>query len=1485
MTTLAAPREIRRALGRVGGRLRVVGATRGLGNVALVASIGAVVGMAADFFVALPTSARWGIWGTWLGAVGIATLWGMVRPLVRSIDAADLAALAERGQPELGERLVGSVELLERGERAHGSRALIEALAGQAAERARAVAPGRAVPAGRAVRRLALGMIVAGLVAAPPLLRPDPFGTLARRFLAPWLELDRVGMVTLTVAPGDAVVALGSDLEVTAEAAPRLGTALGTSTPDAAWLEWDDRTTGTSHRIRMATRPGESAHSRVFEARLPRLGGAVRYRVTTAPVASRRFEVKAVEPPSVATITALVEPPPYTKIPAGPARDPSRLDVVEGAAITFTLAPSRPVAAVELTWPTFAASSETTRTIDATKGPARVVAEAAGSYSFTTRARRDEYGLDGPVEPHRLVVRPDLPPTLSMTPVEAKEASPDDVLTLPLAARDDFAVASAELHFTVARGNSEGIEPASGKRSLALDGLGTRLARGEATVGLAALELNPGDILTYKIRIADNRPAPRGPNVTWSSEGTLAIVARAEPMVARRDRMRREKVLERIEEIKKENLFNRQETAQLRYAADSARRNPSAWDKERDQALGDRATAARRVVDDLNALAKDLEDDPSFRPLARPAQEIADIEAEAGRNALEKSVAAPDAAAKLGELRRADSRLSTTHQRIEELQRQAEALAKADAERQKLRELAAREEALADRAHEVGNDPNALANLRDEQEAVRKEFDALANATPDLKAGRLDAQAKQAAALAEKIRDLANRQREESRKTAEGSKRSDTLKALAEEQRKLEVDARRLAMEVDEPLAENFRGRLNPQPLREAIAPIERGEIEQGRRKLEEAEAELRRVARDAEDAPADPRALAWRLRRRQEALARQVAEAVREIKGKDNPSAAEKATLAAALKPLAEEQAAILKLTEALKVDEPRKGAARDASQAVARALDNLRNARPREAEGRQEEAKQALNRLADALPDPWKRIEPAIKTLEEARRLTDEATRDLDNHLRETDPTRSDQNRDAAKDAAELARRLEPLAKKEAEAAAKLAEMDVPPRVEPQRRRAERRARAMADAMERLRKEATPLDKVSTALAPIRDWRVVGPFKKDDRPPFPLDAPVKPDARFKGLKGQVSWKPAQGGDKGKVDLGAIYSKDDNLGAFAVAEITSPEAGTARFAVGSDDTLIVWINGKQVYKLDGSHSYSPEQDRFEAVLSKGTNRIVVRSGNGNGEWQFGVQVAPPKAPAELARVEAMRRALPQVRAESRAALDRLGQKLYGQTPADDAAEELAAEAADLAKAVAKPVVATDPVARREAADDAHRLATALRGLNLPDAPAMQAEAVRLADAAARALDAPKADAAPEVARAAESAKALADRLADRLSPKAEAKALAQAERGLKEADPIAQAKQSRDLAAQAARLEMGSRPSQDVKLRPLGSRRAGRGIIRADGPPDGRPVPPHAQPRGPHGRAGRGSSEARRPRRASARYASPGQHPAPRAEAARRAA
>ena len=129
----------------------------------------------------------------------------------------------------------------------------------------------------------------------------------------------------------------------------------------------------------MASRDGDRPEPRSFTSRLPRLDGPVRYRVTTAPVASRRFEVKAVEPPTVASITANVEPPPYTKLPAGPARDPARLDVVVRMAIAFAMTTNRPVASVELAWPTFATSGEALRTIEASNGTVRVGAEAAGS--------------------------------------------------------------------------------------------------------------------------------------------------------------------------------------------------------------------------------------------------------------------------------------------------------------------------------------------------------------------------------------------------------------------------------------------------------------------------------------------------------------------------------------------------------------------------------------------------------------------------------------------------------------------------------------------------------------------------------------------------------------------------------------------------------------------------------------------------------------------------------------------------------------------------------------------------------------------------------------------------------------------------------------------------------------------------------------------------------------------------------------------------
>ncbi len=145
--------------------------------------------------------------------------------------------------------------------------------------------------------------------------------------------------------------------------------------------------------------------------------------------------------------------------------------------------------------------------------------------------------------------------------------------------------------------------------------------------------------------------------------------------------------------------------------------------------------------------------------------------------------------------------------------------------------------------------------------------------------------------------------------------------------------------------------------------------------------------------------------------------------------------------------------------------------------------------------------------------------------------------------------------------------------------------------------------------------------------------------------------------------------------------------------------------------------------------------------------------------------------------------------------------------PADEIADELADEQRALAPS-------------KDAAADQRRLAAALRNLRAPDAAPEQAEAIRLAEHAAEALERQahaKADAdtkktalmpAAELKQAADAAAALADRFNDRQSPRDRIRALARAERGLNDPavappDPTTEVARQHDLTAALARLPL----------------------------------------------------------------------------------
>jgi hypothetical protein len=816
-----------------------------------------------------------------------------------------------------------------------------------------------------------------------------------------------------------------------------------------------------------------------FVVTLPRIGGPLTYRVGSGSALSRSYRISAIEPPAIAALTATVGPPAYTGLATAKVADPGRIDAWESSRVTLNITSRRPVKAITVVWPSSAEQQEgkkgtpaghpvaATLSTDGKTGTATVTAESSGPFVVTLR---DEYGLNNRPDAEgarRVVVRFDAAPAVALTGTEgARESSPADVLTLGITARDDIEVASVELHYTAerTRGASEaGTETDTSHVAVALPGLGTRAARGETRLELAPLNLEPGDTLAYRVRVTDNRPGPRGPNVTWSSQHALTIVARADPLRARQQQAERNRLEAELDAIRQAAATNRRETEQLRYAADAAQRGNGRWDEAEQQTLERRETEARRVADRLQVLARALADevDAELRALARATRQVAEVEAESSRAMLDQARRTTEATERLDDLRQADHRLAAVEQRLDDLLRQFAALARHDADLQHLRELAGREEALAATAG-----VRALTDrLRSEQAAVQNDLDTLLKKSPELRGAVLAAQADEAEALAGKAHALAGRQNDLARRSGATSTPAQVamLAKLAEAQRALEEDARRLALETDPSLVASGRGRLNTAAVHDAVAPLERGDVDQARRRLESSEAELRHLGRDLDDIPADPQAIAQRLLGQQSALRTQVSEALQPFQDNAEPSDEEKAARTRQLLPLAERQegiaagaaAIVLTAGSGVRKNQPEE-ALRSARQNTAQAAAGLHNEAPapHEVAAQQAKALAALKRLVDALPDPSDRRAAARRLFDDAQRSSNEVGAALEPLLRQSAPRGGDT----------LARRLNPLLKKQAKAAEALAAIESGPQGAAQLRRAQERLKAITDALEAL-------------------------------------------------------------------------------------------------------------------------------------------------------------------------------------------------------------------------------------------------------------------------------------------------------------------------------------------------------------------------------------------------------------------------------------
>lgn len=164
---------------------------------------------------------------------------------------------------------------------------------------------------------------------------------------------------------------------------------------------------------------------------------------------------------------------------------------------------------------------------------------------------------------------------------------------------------------------------------------------------------------------------------------------------------------------------------------------------------------------------------------------------------------------------------------------------------------------------------------------------------------------------------------------------------------------------------------------------------------------------------------------------------------------------------------------------------------------------------------------------------------------------------------------------------------------------------------------------------------------------WRVIGPFASPSSAGFDKALEVERDVlagerardSYPGLGGSVCWQEVGSkvhrGGRGFVDLNELYGPSvDWALAYALTHVYSPAAFRARFEVGSDDGIKIWLNGKLVHRNQAQRGSAPGQDRVPVRLKKGWNQVLLKIEDQVGGWSFYWTVAAD-GPAKglLARV------------------------------------------------------------------------------------------------------------------------------------------------------------------------------------------------------------------------------------------------------------
>jgi putative membrane-bound dehydrogenase-like protein len=167
-----------------------------------------------------------------------------------------------------------------------------------------------------------------------------------------------------------------------------------------------------------------------------------------------------------------------------------------------------------------------------------------------------------------------------------------------------------------------------------------------------------------------------------------------------------------------------------------------------------------------------------------------------------------------------------------------------------------------------------------------------------------------------------------------------------------------------------------------------------------------------------------------------------------------------------------------------------------------------------------------------------------------------------------------------------------------------------------------ALADRRELSGELCRELQVVFSSPVPVAHWHVTGTWPIEHAPQFDaVKSPVFDQPLTVGDK-NFDWKSVETRDpEGRLSLLPHFEPNSSVWALAAVELEQAAEGPAQLLVGSDDEMVLWVNGQQVYEYRSARGWGPEQGKVDVTLQAGKNAVWCLIGNHSGPWEMSLRV------------------------------------------------------------------------------------------------------------------------------------------------------------------------------------------------------------------------------------------------------------------------